>query len=128
MKQGSLRKLMGWFLGIRNKVWLSIFFYPYVACADAAKDIAGASTTVVKQISGLAGVVRAAAYLAGLGLCVAAILKFKAHKDNPTQIPLSTPVVLLLVGAGLLFLPTIFNLAGSSLFGTTETGVSALSS
>ncbi|MCD6047155.1 MAG: dotP [Gammaproteobacteria bacterium] len=47
------------------------------------------------------------AYLAGAGFVVAAIFKFKAHKDNPTQVTVGTPIMLLFVGIGLLFLPAI---------------------
>jgi len=46
-----------------------------------------------------------------------AIAKFKQHKDNPTQIPIGTPIALLFIGAALLFLPTILQIAGGTIFG-----------
>lgn len=49
----------------------------------------------------------AISYLAGAGFIVAAIFKFKAHKDNPTQVTVGTPVMLLFVGVALLFFPEI---------------------
>lgn len=58
-----------------------------------------------------------AAYASGMGFCVIGLLKFKAHKDNPAQIPLSTPIVLIAVSTGLLFLPTVFDVAGDAIFG-----------
>ena len=57
-------------------------------------------------------------YLAGLGFSVGAIMKFKAHKDNPTQIPIGTPVALVFISAALLFLPTILGIAGATMFST----------
>lgn len=45
-------------------------------------------------------------YIAGISFAIAAIIKFKQHKDNPTQIPIGTPVALLFIAAALLFLPT----------------------
>jgi intracellular multiplication protein IcmD len=43
-------------------------------------------------------------------------MKFKAHKDNPQQTPLSQPIVLIVIAAGLVFLPSIIQSAGASLF------------
>jgi hypothetical protein len=37
-------------------------------------------------------------YIAGLGLAIASIFKFKQHKDNSTQISLAVAVVLLVAG------------------------------
>lgn len=51
-------------------------------------------------------------YLAGLGFAVGAIIKFKEHKDDPTQLPIGTPIGLLFVAAALLFLPAIHNTIG----------------
>jgi hypothetical protein len=48
-----------------------------------------------------------------MGFAVGAIAKFKAHKDNPTQVPLSTPIVLLFVATALIFIPAIYQVSGS---------------
>jgi hypothetical protein len=69
-------------------------------------------STLVTDIQGnvvkpLFNVIISIAYLAGAGFVVAAIFKFKAHKDNPTQVTVGTPIMLLFVGIGLLFLPAI---------------------
>lgn len=58
-------------------------------------------------------------YISGVGFAIAGIVKFKAHKDNPTQVALSQPIVYLCVGAGLLFLPSIMSSAGSTVFGSS---------
>jgi hypothetical protein len=44
-------------------------------------------------------VVTGAAYLAGAGFAVAAIMKFHQHKDNPTQVPLGSPLALTVIPA-----------------------------
>lgn len=56
------------------------------------------------------------AFVCGMVFSFIGLLKFKAHKEAPGQIPLSTPIVLIAVSAGLLFLPTFFELIGSALF------------
>ena len=57
-------------------------------------------------------------YVLGMGFAVGAVFKFKAHKDNPTQIPVGTPIALIFIAAVLIFLPSIFDVAGTTLFGT----------
>lgn len=56
-------------------------------------------------------------YLAALGFAVGAIMKFKEHKDDPTQVLIGTPIGLVFVAAALLFLPTILGVTGSTMFG-----------
>ena len=56
-------------------------------------------------------------YISGLGFGLAAIFKFKQVKDNPTQIPVSTPFALLATSALLVFLPGIFEPIGDTIFG-----------
>jgi intracellular multiplication protein IcmD len=76
------------------------------AIADVAKSNLGA----------VAQLITAGSYVAGMGFAVAAVTGFKAHKDNPTQSPISKPIVLLFVAAALLFIPSVFSSAGGTLF------------
>jgi len=80
--------------------------------------ITGSFTGIGKLMIGIA-------YLAGVGFTVAAIFKFKQHKDNPTQIPLGTPLALLVLGIVLVFLPGLFKPAGETVFGTGQATASA---
>jgi len=59
----------------------------------------------------------AAFYVGGLGFAAAAIVKFKAHKDNPTQGSIGAAVALTSIAAALLFLPTLLGSSGETLFG-----------
>jgi intracellular multiplication protein IcmD len=83
--------------------------------ADSSNTLGSVATSVTSNLSSVAQLVTASSYLAGLGFSVASIAKFKAHKDNPTQIPVGTPVALTAVSAALLFLPTTLGLAGTDL-------------
>ena len=48
----------------------------------------GAVATQAKgSLAGLAKLITAGSYVAGMAFAVGAVVKFKAHKDNPTQIP-----------------------------------------
>lgn len=76
------------------------------------------SKAVTEQISAIALLLSVTAYVTGVGFALAGILQFKTHKENPQQIPLSKPVVSLIVSTCLLFLPNVLNISGTSLFGT----------
>jgi len=108
-----------------------LFFYAADALAQSAapKDIGGVADQIKNSFGKLAQLVTAISYVAGMGFGMASILKFKAHKDNPTQIPIGTPIALLFVAAALLFLPYLFGVAGGTVFGTgaTAAGVTGVS-
>lgn len=78
---------------------------------DVASQITGSFTQLSKLLT-------AGSYLAGLGFSIGAVMKFKQHKDNPTQIPVGTPIALLFVAAALLFLPSILDVTSITMFGT----------
>lgn len=100
------------------------------AAFAAVSGIGGVATQVTGNIAAIARLITAASYVAGMAFVVGAIVKFKAHKDNPTQIPIGTPIALLFVGAALIFAPTVFKVSGGTLFGASGTvaGVSGITS
>ncbi len=103
-------------------LWMSVYFTTNLAfAADSSDDNLGkVASTITSSFGQLAKLITAGAYMAGIGFCMASMLKFKAHKDNPTQIPIGTPVALLFIGAALIFLPNIFRIAGYTIFGGTS--------
>lgn len=79
--------------------------------------IGGVASLITKSFRNIARLITAASYLSGLGFAIGAIMKFKQHKDNPTQIPVGTPIALLFIASALLFLPNILGVSGVTLFG-----------
>ncbi len=79
-----------------------------VAFAATPSGVGAVALNVVGNMSGIAKLITAGAYVAGFGFVVAAIVKFKAHKDNPTQVMISMPIALLFVGAALIFCALCF--------------------
>ena len=96
-------------------------FYVGTLFGSSSEDLADVATNVTGTLGSVAKLITGISYIAGLGFAVGAILKFKAHKDNPTQIPVGTPVALLFVAVALVFLPTILGITGETLF--DEAGV-----
>lgn len=115
-------------------VVLMFFYVGDVFAQGGGKNIGDIAKSITGSFKGIGELILAIAFVAGLGFVMASIFKFKQHKDNPTQIPLGTPIALLAVGVALIFLPNIIKPAGATLFGGgavkgggfTGTGVSEL--
>lgn len=103
-----------------KKVLLVLFALTCLALGTTAFAVSGLGSVaaqVTSNIGNLARLITAAAYVAGMAFAVGAIVKFKAHKDNPTQIPISAPIFMLFVAVALIFIPTVFTVSGATLFG-----------
>ena len=92
-----------------------------VALAAVTSGIGGVAHQVTTNFGNVAKLITAGSYIAGMGFGVGAIVKFKAHKDNTTQVPIGMPIALLFVAAALLFIPSVFKTSGGTLFGTSGT-------
>ncbi len=88
------------------------------AALAASGNAATVADTLTNQMKSFAKLITAASYVAGMAFAVGAVVKFKAHKDNPTQIPIGTPIALLFVGAALIFIPSVFGTMGGTLWGS----------
>ena len=97
-------------------------FYVGDAFAEEVKDIGGIAKQITTSFEGIGNLILGISFVAGLGFVMASIFKFKQHKDNPTQIPLGTPIALLGVGVALIFLPNIIAPAGQTMFGKEVKG------
>src|SRR5689334_15359289 len=98
---------------------LSLLFAPNTY-ADAGKGLAGVATNILTGLENIGAAIFAAAYVAGAGFALGAMMKFKQHKDNPTQIPIGTPLALLFIAVALLFLPSLLKVSSESLFNNPE--------
>ncbi len=114
-------------------VGLSAFFLCLGTLAHAAAGSGGVgigkvASSVQKNFAAIAQLITAGSYIAGLGFGVGAVVKFKAHKDNPQQVQLSQPIALLFVAAALMFIPSVFKSVGTTLYsgGGAVAGVSGI--
>ncbi len=63
---------------------------------DMAESVTSSFTSLTKLIT-------AGSYAAGVMFSVEQIEEFKLHSDNPTQVPIGTPIALLFAAAALTF-------------------------
>lgn len=85
------------------------------------QGIGAVASQITTNFGAITSLVTGGSYIAGLAFAVGAIMKFKQHKDNPTQIPIGTPIALLFIAAALLFFPSILSTTGSTLFSSGGT-------
>jgi len=87
------------------------------APAPAPANLGQAASNLTNVVSSFSQLALAIAFICGLGFAISSIMKFKKHKDNPQQMPLSTPVTELFLAMALLFIPALSKIAGISVFG-----------
>lgn len=103
-------------LGIYFGALIALFFISEFAFATS-KSLGDVADTVTGSMSGVAKLITATSYVAGVGFALMGMLKLKAHKDNPQQVPLGQPIVLLCIAAGLVFLPNLISTGGATIWG-----------
>lgn len=112
---------------VKGTVYLAVAagFFTMAAYADAIipavppNSIGAVAATVIASFGNLAQMISATAYIAGFAFIVASMFKFKQHKDNPQQVPVTNGIAMLSIGAALIFAPSIFQMVGATLFGTS---------
>ena len=117
IKQGLISINYRWLTLVLGSFGLLLFASESIA---AVTTIGGMASQVTSSFTNLAKLITAGSYIAGLGFSIGAIMKFKQHKDNPTQIPIGTPIALVFIASALLFLPSILNVAGGTMFAGGE--------
>lgn len=121
MKMISIVKRNWQFLIMLSVFFLVLFLISQGAFAADDKGWGGIAKKAKGSIEGIGELITAGSYLAGLAFSIGAIMKFKQHKDNPTQVTVGTPISLTFIAAALLFLPSILSATGSTLFENPET-------
>lgn len=112
---------------------LTCFAGATYAASGTVTSISGSIGSVAENIqssfSALTKLITAGAYVAGFGFVLVSIFKFKQHKDNPTNIPIGTPIAMLFIGAAMIFLPSIISTTGKTIFSSKGSagGVSGVS-
>jgi intracellular multiplication protein IcmD len=97
---------------------LALYLISNVVIAADDQNLGKVAESITNSMGNVAKLITAASYVAGVGFALMGMLKFKAHKDNPTQVSLSQPIVLLAIAAGLLFFPALIKSGGTTIFGS----------
>lgn len=101
-----------------KQLLLGLFFLATFFAANAySQTIGTVAANITKSVLNLTKLVSAGAYVGGTSMFLIAIFQFRQHKENPTQVPLSKPMMFLAIAGALLFLPTLITVTGATIFG-----------
>lgn len=103
---------------LRLIVILAGFFIVNDAMATTV-TISVISTHIGKSIGHVAKILQDVSFVCGIGFILASFFKFHQHKLQPTQVPMSQGVTLLVIGAGLSAFPYLLSTATQAAFGQT---------
>lgn len=101
---------------------LGVLMIATLATTASAQGLNTVTNVLSNQMSGIVNVISAVAYIIGVALGIKAALKFKEHNETKGQVQLSTPIILAVVAAILLALPTFLKTGKEGIFGTGSTG------
>ena len=88
-----------------------------VGDAAMAQDLKAVTNNLHGQLPGIADILSAVSYLAGIGFGIKAALKLKEHNDTKGQVPISAPITMAVVAALLIALPTLLTTSKGTIFG-----------
>jgi intracellular multiplication protein IcmD len=86
--------------------WLFLLFTNTFTYA-ASKDLGSIALQITAPVQQATHLLQIICILCGIALSMSSLLKYKAHRNNPQEVPFSTPIMLLLFGLGLLALAFI---------------------
>ena len=88
----------------------------FIGSDDGSSGIKAIFNNVYSDFGAVAQLLGGIAYLAGLIFVFAAMLKIKQHRDNPAQVSISTSMIFLIAGVGLIFLPSTLQEGATTIF------------
>lgn len=98
-------------------VMAGMFVADSVFASGSQLTLSGINTQLGTGIGNLVRMMQDVATVAGVGFIFSAFFKFHQHKMNPTQVPLSQGVTMLLIGAGLTIFPHLLGTVSQGVFG-----------
>lgn len=99
----------------------------FVGTDDGSSGIKAIFNNVYSDFGAVAQLLGGIAYLAGLIFVFAAMLKIKQHRDNPAQVSISTSMIFLIAGVGLIFLPSTLQEGATTIFTSINEGYGGVS-
>ena len=100
--------------------FVSLFCVGSAYATSTALSLSDIETTVGDSVLTIATIMTDVSLISGVGFIMASFFKFHQHKLNPTQVPMSQGLTLLLIGAGLCVFPSLIPTASNSVFGTSN--------
>lgn len=108
------------FIGYKRILLLCLGMCFTLTASAEVENIGQMATWITGSFGTLAKLITAVAYLLGLLFSLGAVFKMRQHRDNPTQIPIGTPFILLFIASAMLFFSNTLKITAKGVFGTTQ--------
>jgi intracellular multiplication protein IcmD len=82
----------------------SLFFISSVTIAVRSQDLGQIARQIAAPVGLATNLVQIICIICGVAMILGSLLKYKAHRQNPIEVPFSTPIMLLLFGLAVLAL------------------------
>ena len=107
---------------------LSCVLLPLEVAAQA-RDVGEIASDLTEQTGFVSQLVTVVAFVLGVGMAIAGLLKFKAHSQNPNDpsAKMSTAFMLVFVGAALVAIPAALGSGIQTIFGSSAQKTNATS-
>ena len=81
------------------------------------EDLGDVSCLIISQMDDIAALFVALSFICGIATVINSLFKFKQQRENPTQIPIATPIVMFFAGIFLIYIPSLIDTGQYSIFG-----------
>lgn len=78
-----------------------------ISTQAGADSLGQVADNLMGPLAGLGRIVNAICFIAGVGFLLGGIVQYRYHRENPQQVRLGTPLVLLFLGICLIAIPAI---------------------
>lgn len=121
MNQKTLRTKKLYSVGVTLATLLTNSMYAQGSgYCDNAYGLQEVFCNVLGDFSAIANLMGGFAYVMGLAFGVAAVLKFKQHRDSPTQVQIGHPIAYLATSVGLVFFPSLVTESAETAFSSVD--------
>lgn len=98
-------------------VWL-VTTHSYAVITTTSRKSWGdiAVDLVAGPATGLARLMHAVCMIAGVGFLLGSVMQYKQYRDHPTQVRISTPIMLFCLGIALILIPLLPRIAEAGWF------------
>lgn len=87
--------------------WVIIILFCLSVSTGYADSIGDLADNLMGPVAGLGKILNAICFIAGTGFILGALLQYKYHRENPQQVRISTPIVLLCLGLIIIAIPMV---------------------
>jgi intracellular multiplication protein IcmD len=95
---------------MRFKSLIVIILLTTIGYCYAGEGFGQFADNALGPVQGMGRILSDICLVGGIGMLLGAVLQYKAHRDNPSQVRLTTPIFLLVIGIAMVLLPFIGHL------------------